>query len=61
MASVQLASRIDQADEQKLREITRRLGTTPAEAIRVFVAAFNQHRGFPFDVRLPVNVEAFTD
>jgi len=27
--------------------------------MRVFIAAFNQHRGFPFDVRLAIPPESF--
>jgi len=57
--TVQLATRVDKEQEQTFRETTRRLGTTPADAMRVFVAAFNQRRGFPFDVRLAPTVEAF--
>ncbi len=60
MDTVQLATRIEKSQDQLFRETTRRLGTTPADAMRVFVAAFNQHRGFPFDVRLAADVEPFT-
>jgi len=59
MLTRQLATHVDEAEERPFRRMTRMLGTTPADAIRVFVAAFNQHRGFPFDVRLPMVVEAF--
>lgn len=57
--TVQLATRVESSQEQLFRETARRLGTTPADAMRVFVAAFNQHRGFPFDVRLDTDVEPF--
>jgi len=60
MDTVQLATRIEKTQDQLFRETTRRLGTTPADAMRVFIAAFNQHRGFPFDVRLVANVEPFS-
>ena len=60
MSTVQLATRVDQTQDRLFRDITRRLGTTPADAMRVFVSAFNQHRGFPFDVRLIDDVEPFT-
>lgn len=59
MGTVQLATRIEESQNQAFRDMTRRLGTTPADAMRVFVAAFNQHRGFPFDVRLGTEVEPF--
>lgn len=58
-STVQLATRIETSQEQLFRETARRLGITPADAMRVFVAAFNQHRGFPFDVRLAADVEPF--
>ena len=57
MSTVQLATRIDESQDRLFRETTRRLGTTPADAMRVFVAAFNQHKGFPFDIRLNTNAE----
>ena len=50
--SVQLATRIDDKEAERFRETTRRLGTTPSDALRMFVSAFNAHRGFPFDVRI---------
>jgi len=59
MSTVQLATRIEESQDRLFRETTRRLGTTPADAMRVFVAAFNQHRGFPFDVRLATDIEPF--
>jgi len=58
MTTVQLATRVDASQDRVFRDTTKRLGITPADAIRVFVTAFNQSRGFPFDVRLPV-VEPF--
>ncbi|MDR0627044.1 MAG: type II toxin-antitoxin system RelB/DinJ family antitoxin [Bifidobacteriaceae bacterium] len=59
MDSVQLATRISKNEDRLFRETTRELGTTPADAMRVFVAAFNRHRGFPFDVRLTDSVLPF--
>ncbi|MCL2788034.1 MAG: type II toxin-antitoxin system RelB/DinJ family antitoxin [Micrococcales bacterium] len=57
--TVQLATRVDRSQDQLFRETTKRLGTTPADAMRVFVAAFNQNHGFPFDVRLSADAEPF--
>jgi DNA-damage-inducible protein J len=59
METVQLATRIGKSEDRLFRETTRKLGTTPADAMRVFVAAFNRTRGFPFDVRLAAEVEPF--
>jgi len=61
MATVQLATRIEESQDRLFRETASRLGVTPADAMRVFIAAFNQHRGFPFDVRLAPDVEPFAD
>ena len=41
------------------RDITQRLGTTPADAIRISIAAFNDNRGFPSQVRLAPDIEPF--
>ena len=58
--SSQLATRVEDREAELFRENTRLLGTTPADAMRIFVSSFNAHRGFPFDVRLPESkVEAF--
>jgi DNA-damage-inducible protein J len=59
MSTVQIATRIEQSQDRQFRDTTRRLGTTPADAIRMFIAAFNENRGFPFEVRLPADVEPF--
>lgn len=59
MDTVQLATRVEKSQDKLFRETARKLGTTPADAIRVFVAAFNQHHGFPFDVRLTAEAEPF--
>ncbi len=59
MSTVQLATRVDETQDRQFRETARRLGTTPADALRMFIAAFNQHRGFPFDIRLAADVEPF--
>lgn len=61
MATVQLATRVDVEQGRKFRELTELLGTTPADAMRMFIAAFNRAQGFPYSVNLrsePV-VEAF--
>jgi DNA-damage-inducible protein J len=59
MSTVQIATRIEQSQDRLFRDTARRLGTTPADAIRMFIAAFNESRGFPFQVRLPAEVVPF--
>lgn len=58
MSTVQIATRIDEEQSRLFKETARRLGTTPSDALRMFVAAFNEHRGFPYQVRLNDAVEA---
>ena len=50
--SMQLATRIDDAQGALFKETARALGTTPSDALRMFIVAFNHHHGFPYDVRL---------
>jgi len=58
--SKQIATRVAVDEERRFREITRALGTTPSDALRMFVSAFNLAGGFPYTPRLrPVEVEAF--
>ena len=60
MASKQIATRVAEDEERRFREITRALGTTPSDALRMFVSAFNLAGGFPYTPRLrPSEVEAF--
>ncbi len=56
----QAATRIDDEQYELFKATTRDIGTTPSDALRMFIYAFNEHRGFPYEVRTtkPV-VEAF--
>ena len=49
---VQLATRVDDAVGETFKSLTKQLGTTPADAMRMFVMAFNANQGFPYEVRL---------
>jgi DNA-damage-inducible protein J len=59
MSGVPVAARLDDAQARTFRQLTKELGTTPGDAIRVFVAAFNARGGFPFEVRKRVTAEPF--
>jgi DNA-damage-inducible protein J len=54
-----VAARVDDDQARAFRQLTKELGTTPGDAIRVFVAAFNARGGFPFEVRRQVKAEPF--
>lgn len=48
-------------EEKKLfAETTRHIGTTPSNAIRMFIAAFNNRGAFPFDISNPYGFNAET-
>lgn len=52
MATVQVAVRLDSQQNELFRSLTKQLGTTPADALRMFVYAFNAAGGFPYSVRI---------
>ena len=41
--------KIDAEDKRLFVELARQMGTTPSNAVRMFVRAFNDFKGFPFD------------
>jgi DNA-damage-inducible protein J len=57
--TVQIATRIDKQQNRRFREISKAIGTTPSDALRIFIALFNSEGGFPFEVKLKNTVEAF--
>ena len=59
MGTVQIATRVDEQQDRKFREITKAIGTTPAEALRMFIASFNSEGGFPYEIKIKRSVEAF--
>ncbi len=52
MPTVQVAVRVDSKQNELFRSLTKELGTTPAEALRMFIHAFNAAGGFPYSVRI---------
>lgn len=52
MSTVQVAVRLDSKQNDQFRSLTKQLGTTPADALRMFVYAFNAAGGFPYSVRV---------
>ena len=51
MALKQAATRIDAEQYELFKATTRQLGTTPSDAIRMFIYSFNDCGGFPYEVR----------
>lgn len=59
--STQIATRVDDEQAERFRELTRRLGTTPSDSLRMFVSAFNAYGGFPYEVRVrQETIESFS-
>lgn len=52
MPIVQVVVRLDNKQNELFRSLTKQLGTTPADALRLFVYVFNAAGGFPFSVRI---------
>ncbi len=50
--------KIEPEDKRLFTEYTRRLGTTPSNAVRMFVRAFNEYQGFPFETSRPYRLSA---
>ena len=59
MKTVQIATRIDERQSRKFREVTNAIGTTPSDALRMFIAAFVTEGGFPYQLKIKKTVEAF--
>ena len=58
MAPVNARVRSDERDT--FYRICEAIGTTPSNAIRMFVSAFNRRGGFPFDTSNPYGFNAET-
>ena len=52
VTNVQLATRVTNEQAEKFKAYTAQLGTTPSDAMRIFIAVFNQNKGFPCEIRL---------
>lgn len=53
--------KIDPDEKKAFAENTRALGTTPSNAVRMFVRAFNTLKGFPFDTSRPYGSSPLSD
>lgn len=48
-----ISSKLRSDEKQTFIEVCDSIGTTPSNAIRMFVSAFNRRGGFPFDPSNP--------
>jgi addiction module RelB/DinJ family antitoxin len=48
--TAQLNVKIDPALKRDVEAVSKKIGLTPSDAVRVFLIQYVSHRGFPFDV-----------
>lgn len=53
MSTIQRAFRLEEGLDKQFCSIAEQLGTSPSDSLRMFVAAFVAHQGFPFAIRIP--------
>lgn len=52
-----LSTKVTNAEKQRFLDTCEQIGTSPSNALRMFVSAFNRRGGFPFD---PSNPNGFS-
>jgi len=48
-----IVAKVSPQEKERFFEATEQIGTTPSNAIRMFIAAFNREGTFPFEIRAP--------
>ena len=57
-----IVAKVLPSEKDRFFEATERIGTTPSNAIRMFITAFNRAGTFPFEITAPKPSEvAFKD
>ena len=60
LANAQLTTKVTESEKNAFVEICNEIGTSPSNALRMFVSAFNRRGGFPFDPSNPYNFNSET-
>ena len=56
----QAVTRVEDNEYEMFQRTAASLGTTPSDVLRMFIYAFNDHHGFPYDVKSKrMEIEAF--
>lgn len=50
-----VVAKVSPQEKQRFFEATELIGTTPSNAIRMFICAFNRAGTFPFEILAPEN------
>ncbi len=53
VASETISAKLRKEEKERFTAICDEIGTSPSNAIRMFVSAFNRRGGFPFDLSNP--------
>ena len=53
-----IVAKVMPAEKDRFFEATEQIGTTPSNAIRMFIAAFNRTGTFPFEIVAPDRVDS---
>jgi len=48
-----IVAKVSPQEKDRFFEATEQIGTTPSNAIRMFIAAFNREGTFPFEIKAP--------
>lgn len=59
-AMAPISAKLRQDEKDTFQETCEAIGTSPSNAIRMFVSAFNKRGGFPFDPSNPYGFNAET-
>lgn len=60
VASESISAKLRKDEKERFSMICDEIGTSPSNAIRMFVSAFNRRGGFPFDPSNPYGFSAET-
>lgn len=60
LANAPLTTKVTSAEKSRFLSTCEEIGTTPSNALRMFVSAFNRRGGFPFDPSNPYGFNAET-
>ena len=60
LANAPLATKVTKSVKDAFVQTCAQIGTTPSNALRMFVSAFNRRGGFPFDPSNPCGFNAET-
>jgi len=52
MPSTQITAKVNKSQKTQFERITKSIGITPANALKMFILKFNNTQGFPFDLRM---------